>query len=453
MAFIREKSTNIIILIVLAAGIWFRLAWYGDLRLSIANAETESYITSSRSALFSWELFAGKRLFTTNIIYKMANAEQSCPVTAYSTPAIGVEGYRAIQSCFDKIVILQSLLSIFGWSFLAWTIARHLKSLFTKITITIIIMLFAFTPQIVEWDSILGPEPLAFSLLMISFALLLEIAFRRLDPDISFGSVSDTILITGWIILFLFWVFVRDVHLYVILTSLILFIPLPFLKAFRRSKPLITIILILAGFFILGYLSARDSLRATRDPLVHAFDVYIWPYPQRVEFIKGFGMPQRESPEFQAWFDANATKTYGLFLVSHPGFVTTTLWENLDQFKSNFIQPYFGTSDIKYRDILLQIGEFVHPETNAVYLLDFILLLALTINAIKYRNTSLVVWSWLAAWFFLASAITLIPSFFGDIGGTRRHIFPSVEMFRLFPWIFLMPFLDLSLLQMERTSE
>jgi hypothetical protein len=35
------------------------------------------------------------------------------------------------------------------------------------------------------------------------------------------------------------------------------------------------------------------------------------------------------------------------------------------------------------------------------------------------------------------SAISLFISLFGDIDGTRRHIFPSVELFRLFLWIFL----------------
>jgi len=90
----------------------------------------------------------------------------------------------------------------------------------------------------------------------------------------------------------------------------------------------------------------------------------------------------------------------------------------------------------------LQIGEIVHPETGAVYLIDILLLISLFINAVKYRIGALFAWSWLAAWFFLVSAITLISGFFGDIDGTRRHIMPSIEMFRLFLWIFLMPLLD-----------
>ncbi len=63
----------------------------------------------------------------------------------------------------------------------------------------------------------------------------------------------------------------------------------------------------------------------------------IWPYPERVKYFEQFGMPDRLADNYQEWLDANAAKAYGLFLVSHPGFVAVTLWENMDQFSSDFI--------------------------------------------------------------------------------------------------------------------
>ena len=444
MTWIKANAMNIILIGILAAGAWFRLVWYGDLRSSISTAETYSYITSSRAPLFSWKIFAGKRLFSTNLIFKLANDEQSCPLAPFSNPALGAEGFRENRPCFDKIVILQTFLSIFGWSLLAWTTARWIKNPFIKIATVILVILFAFTPQIAEWDSILSPESLTFSLLIISFALLQEVALRSAATDNRFDLSINPILFVAYILTLLLWIFVRDIHLYAIVALLALIIPLLFLNKYQQSKFLITSIVVLVGALVLGYLSAKDSLRATRYPLEHAFDAYVWPYPARAKFIEGFGMPARESPEFQAWFDINATKIYGLFLISHPGFLATTLWKNFDQLKSDSIQPYFNTSDIKHRDNLLQIGEIVHPETGAVYLIDILLLISLFINAVKYRIGALFAWSWLAAWFFLVSAITLISGFFGDIDGTRRHIMPSIEMFRLFLWIFLMPLLDTS---------
>ncbi len=441
----KGNFTNIIILFILALAILLRANWYGNLRLSISNAETASYIDSSRSPVLSWKSFAGQRLFTTNMLYKVANDEKKCPITAYSSPASGEEEYRDFQPCFDKIVLLQNFLAMFGWAFLAWTIAGLLKNPYTKIAIIVLIILFGFTPQIAEWDSILSPESLSLSMFTVTFAMLIKIAFRASESEGLFSTTSERLLLAVWLIIFLLWVFVRDVHLYAVATTLAMIAPLFLLKKFRGAKPLTIASAFLMLFFVIGFLSARDSLRATRTPLMNSLDEYIWPHPQRVEYFKGFGMPERSSPGYQEWADINAPKAFGLFLISHPGFIATTSWEQLYQFKSSFIQPYFYTPNVKHRDILLILGEIVHPETIAVYLIDFLLLISLSINALRHRSTSLLAWTWLALWYLAIAAVTLLLSFFGDTWGTRRHIFPSVEMFRLFMWVFLMPFLDLSL--------
>ena len=95
--------------------------------------------------------------------------------------------------------------------------------------------------------------------------------------------------------------------------------------------------------------------------------------------------------------------------------------------------------------MLLIFGEIVHPETNAVYLLDLLLFFSLCVTAYKYRDRKTLAWTWLASWVLMYSAISLFISLFGDIDGTRRHIFPSVETFRLFLWIFLIAQVDQAL--------
>jgi hypothetical protein len=162
MTTMKEKWLNILILCILALGVWMRVSLYGDLRLSVGNAETPSYIESSRAPLFSWDIFAGKRLFTTNLIFKMANNESECPLAPVSSPVDGVENYREIQPCFDNIVLLQNILAALGWCCLAWSISRFLGNPLLKISSAILILAFAFTPQIAEWDSILSPESRSF---------------------------------------------------------------------------------------------------------------------------------------------------------------------------------------------------------------------------------------------------------------------------------------------------
>ena len=242
-------------------------------------------------------------------------------------------------------------------------------------------------------------------------------------------------------------------HLYAIPVTLALIAPLFFIKELRNIKLLAITVITLIIFFVIGFFSVRDSLRATRYPVINALDAYIWPHPQRVEYFRNFGMPERTSPNYQEWADVNATKAYGLFLISHPGFVITELWKYMDLLSSDFIQPYFVTPDVKHRDTLLTLGRMLHPQTPAVYLVSLFFIFALIVHASQLRTPALFTWTWLAVWFFTIAAVTLFISYFGDTSGTRRHIMPSVEMFRLFFWVFMMPFLDLSLNRFKQIEQ
>lgn len=451
MKFLKTHYASLIILLVFTVGIYIRASWYGDLRLSIANAETDSYISASRAPLFSWKMFAGQRLFTTNLIFKMANDAENCPIISYGKPGIGEEAERAVQPCFDKIALLQNYLSICGWPFLGWMLARRLKNPFVKIFAATSIMLFGFTPQIAEWDSVLSPESLSLSMFAILLGFALEVVLRTASSEKPFASRTDQMLLAVLIVWYILWVFVRDVHLYAIPITLVLLLPLLFARKFRAAKPLYYASGALLLFFVIGYLSARDSLRATRFPLMNSLDVYILPYPSRVEFFKGYGMPEKEAqdyrdaPIYQAWADENAAKAYAAFLLTHPGFVVTTLWENMELLTADFSQPYFITNEVKNREFLLTVGEMVNPDTGAVYLLTLIIPLVFFFQAAQHRTPHLSGWAWLAICIYGISAATLFISFFGDIAGIRRHIQPSVEMTRLYVWVFLLPFLDLSL--------
>lgn len=455
MKFLKQYSTHLIILVIFAFGISLRANWYGDLRLSTANAETDSYINSSRSSIFSWDIFAGQRLFTTNLIYKFANDSAQCPIISYGKPGIGEEDERELQPCFDKIALLQNYLSIFGWCFLGWMLARWLKNPFVKIVAATVVMIFGFTPQIAEWDSVLSPESLSLSMLAILVGLGLEVILRVATADEPFKTKTDISLLAGFILWYLLWIFVRDVHLYAIPITVILTLPLFFFKKFRASKPLTIALAVLTLFFMVGYASARDSHRATRYPLMNSLDAYIWPYPARVEFFRAYGMPDKDapsyfdSPNYQAWADENAPKAYAIFLISHPGFIVTTLWNDMDLLTSDYAQPYFFTDDVENRDVLLVIGEMVNPDSGIVYLLTLILVLTFVAQALTTRNATLAAWAWLAVWFFGIAAGTLFISYFGDTAGLRRHIMPSIEMFRLHLWLFVLPFLDLSLTKKE----
>ena len=107
--------------LIAGAALALRLTQYGDVRLSVGMPDTPSYISSSRVGLFSWEFLTGRRLWTTNLLYKaMISSRGECgePATV-SNPAVGKERKRALQPCFEDIAVLQTALSSAAWLLLA----------------------------------------------------------------------------------------------------------------------------------------------------------------------------------------------------------------------------------------------------------------------------------------------------------------------------------------------
>jgi hypothetical protein len=360
-----------------------------------------------------------------------------------SDPVNGIESARDINPCFQKIALLQNFLATFSWCFLAWMISRWLNHPFARILITILVVIFGFSPQIAEWDSILGPETLTFCLFIIPLALLVEIVFRIWRKHENILSPVIIRLVIAWFILYALWALLREVHLYSIPITMLLIGTAMFSKKLAKNRILITVVCALAGVFILGYSASSYASRSTVGPLNHAFDDFIWPYPARIEFFKKFGMPDQESPQFNNWFSKNAQKTYGLFLVSHPGFIANTVLERSAYFRSDFIQPYYRDTIKKpLRENLITIGEMLHPETNSVYLLNFLMPIGLIISAIKNKDETIISWAWISIWMLGAAVVTLFLVFFGDTAGTRRHIFQSVELLRLDSWILLTVYID-----------
>ncbi len=443
MMFFKNKWVAIVLFCLMILGVWLRIILYGDLNLSIGNPDTASYIDASKAPVFSMEVFTGRRLFTTNLLYKLANDPQRCLLQVVSYPAEGREGYRALQPCFDKIALLQNWVSIFGWCLLAWTSARWMTNPLSKILVVILILAFGFTPQIAERDSVLAPESLSISLFAIIVALLQEITRLTTSADPKTPFRKSGLLISLWFIIFVLWVFIRDVHLYAFIVTIALTLPLLFIQKFRKSVYVPAMLVFSVILFIFGNITSHNSPR-WQPSITHVFTDYIDPYPARVEFFHKLGMPRdRSSKEYDVWFQDKALGAYSRFLASHPRFLISAIFEG-SYFKSDFIQSYFKTPDVMYRETLLVIGEALHPETYAVYVIDFLLLISICYTAVKSRQPKAYGMAWLAIWMFFYLTISLLLSFFGDTNGTGRHIFPSVEGFRLFGWIYLAINMDLA---------
>lgn len=433
----------ILILCILCIGIWIRATAYGDFRLSMGMLDTPGYIESSRASPLSPQIFSGQRLFTTNLLYKLANDPYNCTLTVISNPTMGIEFRRESQACFDRIVILQNIFSIIGWSFLALTIARWLLHPFYKVLAVIIVITFGFTPQIAEWDSVLSSESLSLSLFSIAAGLMLEIAQRIAKDRNQHASMITRSLVTLWWVIFILWVFLRDVHLYACLVIVGMLLPFLVVKKARRPAGLLLVVYALTGILILGIYTTQKSSR-WELPLFHVLDGRVFSDQGMVSyFTNHFEMPSSQSStEYAEWFNSRGFRSYGIFLATHPGFVISAVMERSDYFDAGYIQPYFTTSEIRSLKTLLDIGKIVHPETNAVYFIDFILILSMYGNLLRRRTGRAWAWAWFATWMFFQAIILVLLSFFGDNIGIHRHIFPYVEEFRLLLWIGLLVNMD-----------
>lgn len=441
MQIVKTYGISVAIFIIIAVAVMLRLYLYGDPRLSIGMGDTQSYIESSRAPVFSWESLTGRRLFTMNLVYHtFVENPANCHLSVIINPPSQASANRKIQTCFDQIAFLQNLLSILGWSLLAWAISNRVKTSFYKILITIIILSFAFSPQIAEWDSVLGSESLTLSLFPICLAVLIETAFQLFGNETR-NNLKIYILLGVWLIVFSLWIFVQDANLYFIPITLILLLPL-LIKDRLKNKALTIASFFLIGILALGLISSANSAR-WQPSIEHSYKLFIFPYPSRIDYIKGLGAPDLNSPDFMQWFNKKAPSAYLLFLTSHPGFVISNVFEYMYMFSTDSLQPYFRGGDVKFISSLTTLGKFFHPESSGVYLIDALLLVSLCRVAIIKKRSAIRIWAWIGIWIYTSSAVSLFIRYFGDTESVLRHIFLAVESFRLLLWILLIVQADL----------
>ena len=430
-------SGSILALILIAS--FLRVKFYGDPALSIAGNDTISYVEASQVPLFSAEIFTGRRLLTTNLIYKLFEPESGYEIRINGSLETTRRGF---QNGFDRIVIFQLALSLVGWGALAWSVSRILKNSWMRMAGALIILAFAYTPHMADWDSILMSESLTFSLFALQLALLIKITFDLYkDPN---AKVTGWIMIWGFIMFF--WVFLRDTNVFTALMTLGMIAILMVSPRYRQKKTLIGTMLFLFLIVVLGLVTARASVRT----VVQIRNIYkddIFPNPGVVAVFQDMGMPVDSffAPEFEPWLQTEGASTLFRFMLAHPGYVATKLWNDFPDSFYEIKQTYFTARDLNpARDILFEIGNTLHPENTTPFLGSILPLLGLLLIASKNIGDSRP-WAWLGIWLFFTAALTLIPTILGDTWALNRHALYSTTIFRLTMWLFPIIIMDIAL--------
>ncbi len=435
MEFFKTRGINFLVIAALAGMIFLRLTSYGALNLSVGNGDTGTYIDGGAAPLFARDMLTRSRLFTTNLIYHLADA-QACELQVVSYPAVQTETYRGVQPCFDRIVFFQNILAVIGWGALAWTFSRRLRGGYEKLLAAILIPAFGFTPAIADWDSILGSEALTFSLFALSLALVIEVYFAAASGKFFAPLSALTVFVLS------LWAFTRDANIYTLAVLLgMSVLALAAAPQLRKNKKLTAPLAVVFIILLVGLQSAMLS-RRWEVPLGNVFNDLLLPHPARVEFLQGLGMPDPDSAAYPEWFSAKAPRAYARFLLAHPGYTLSAFISELGGIFSENTQPYFYADETSARLALATLNDLLHPKTALVFILDILLMAGFLFAAFRKKNPTYAGWFWLMTWLTLSAALTLGVGFFADSVGVIRHTMFAVEMFRLTFWLFLLILLD-----------
>lgn len=437
---IDSKKTvfNLLTLAIIITVSILRILAYGNPNLSIATNDTVSYIKSSQVPLFSSEIMTGRRLLSTNVLYKIFEPKNGYEILVNGS---GDTTRRLLQPGFDRIVIFQLTLSILGWGFLAWTISQHLENSFMKLLATITILLFAFTPQITDWDSILMSESLVFSLFALQLAILIKISFLVFKDNKKEAFFYSII----WVFVFFWWTFLRDTNLFVSLVTAGMISFLLLFTKYKKNKDLIKVLVFVVAIFFLGLFTSANSTRSLIQ-IANVYNIDLLGTPTSVETLTRLGMPTPGTEAYESWFQKNSSKTLIKFMVIHPGYPILKIIRDFPIAFTEIKQIYFKAPEqFKARQMLMTIGDALHPENTTPFLLDVFLLAGITILALTNRNQTGKPWAWLGAWLFFNASFTLIPTILGDSWALSRHALFSTTIYRLFMWMFSIIIMDIAI--------
>jgi hypothetical protein len=436
-----------IVLLLIIVGGYVRLTVYGDLKNSVAMSDTDSYESSSQADLSSWDAFTSYRPYTMNVIYNIFRPDTGYP--PYKESIQETTTHRVIQEGYQNIATVQSVLSILAWGALAWILSLKLKNGWLKIPAAMTMLILGFTPQIADWDSVMSSESLSISLFILSFALLIWLAFEFYEhPEDTRRKILPAFL---FCISIAFWMLTRDVNSYslIVLTGFICCLYL--FPRFRKSKVLPFIILLTFSLFLIGDVSAKHRPLWSKA-LMHVWDAEILRSPKNTNWFVERGMPAPGSAEYRRWFLEHSRSTYLQFLVAHPVYTTSKFFTDLNVAFSENMQPYFRANEIKARPVLILLGEFFNPRSAAVFSITVVLLLGIWACLLFQKSQTAFPWAWLFTWAFLTSVITIFLTIFGDTYGLVRHALSSTITFKLLMWMSLFIVLDLSSMARESSS-
>ena len=237
----------------------------------------------------------------------------------------------------QAFIVVQSVIAVASWSFLAWTVGRTVPSGWRRLAASWTILAFASSVPVVLWNRSLLSESLSISAIALLTAALIWLVRQMTWPRVLAVAAACVVLAFG-----------RDA-LEGLVGLLGMVAAIGSLGCWRRRRTAAIRLGALAagllGLFALAVLGTSVSQRPTAN-VTAVFAVRVFPFPDRVNWFAAHGMPEKSAIEgiargtgdpsgrdakvvavplsgttfapLRHWIATSGPSEYLLWLVSHP---------------------------------------------------------------------------------------------------------------------------------------
>src|SRR3954469_9930159 len=293
---------------------WFRI-WQARAGDPLVWQDSLQYQRLGKEPLLSHLIWAGTRPPVTPLLWKVAGNGTT-------------------------FVLLQTLASVVAWSTLAVVSARRIRPRWGRLLAGGVVLAFASTRPITQWDRSVLSESLSLTLLALLFAVAIVWAARPTIPR-GIGVVAVALVFAA----------TRDTQIWVIAVLAVVFGAYAAWRGLRidasSARPALVVAAGLVAVVVVTGASSFASHRDVRN-VQNALAVRVFPYPSRIAWFGEHGMPQARrltrlarattatsgaapvvaidlaDPDFRPlsrWLRTDAARTYVEWLVLHPGTV------------------------------------------------------------------------------------------------------------------------------------
>jgi hypothetical protein len=181
-------------------------------------------------------------------------------------------------------VLLQTLVAVVAWSVLAVVVARLVRRRWGQLVAGAVVLGFACTRPIVQWDRSVLSESLSLSTLALLFAATILWANR-----------ATVVRSVGVAAVALVFAATRDTQLWVVALLAVGFGACAAWRVLREdARAARTALLVTAGLAAVVAVTAASSMSSHRDVrnVANALAVRVFPYPDRIQWFADRGMPE-----------------------------------------------------------------------------------------------------------------------------------------------------------------